>query len=58
MVQVHVRSHPKIEPVMNVGFWGPECYLCEREEPCECGEGPCCCECGRCEYPGRLPNDP
>lgn len=40
------------------GFDEGPCSWCAREEPCHCGgRSRCACTCGRCLYPGRLPDD-
>lgn len=46
-----VRPVPSVEQVEEI-FYGPECRLCAQREPCGCGDGPCACECGRCNAPG------
>lgn len=37
--------------------FGDRCDFCRREIPCECAGAPCMCTCGRCQYPGPLPDD-
>lgn len=39
------------------GFDSPPCEFCRRERPCSCGPIICRCSCGRCLYPGPLPDD-